>query len=346
MDAAAADAVEVPPAPDAASSSGAPDASSDAGVAEPDSGAAPDAAAPVDSGAPIDAGMTLTDPPPLKPYSGGTCPTITGGPTDGTSNNTGFMSAGDSRDFKLLVPMSYDPSHPWPLVFAWHWLNASAGSFVRDGELESAINEMGMLVVLPEKLKKANGDKAYLFDWPFVETNNAEKELTMFDDLLTCISQQYSIDARRVYGIGVSAGALWLTYLLSTERVNSLAAVESLSGGLGQVAGVWQIQYTPQPNKFPAVVLWGGPRDWLGVNFAQASQDLRDALIADDHFVVVCTHDQGHAVPPITAPPGSSTRFWSLWRFMLDHPYGTNPSPYEASGLPTGFPDFCSIPPQ
>ncbi len=254
------------------------------------------------------------------------------------------MSAGDTRSFRLLVPMSYDGSQPMPLVFAWHWLNASSNSFVQDGELESAIEEMGFIAVLPDKLLKANGDKAYLFDWPFVEVSNAEKELTFFDDMLSCVSEQFSIDPTRVYGIGVSAGALWLTYLMSTDRIDYLAAAESLSGGLGEVAGAWEMQFTPRPHKFPAVVLWGGPTDWLGVNFAEASMRLRDALLIDGHFVVVCTHDAGHAVPPIDAPPWSNTRFWSLWRFMLDHPYAVRPSPYESTGLPAGFPDWCSLP--
>ena len=41
-----------------------------------------------------------------------------------------------------------------------------------------------------------------------------------------------------------------------------------------------------------------------------------------------------------------STKFWSLWRFMLDHPYGTpaGTSPYQQAGLPSGFPEWCTPP--
>lgn len=317
-----------------------------AAMNDEDAGATPneDATTPQNDAQVSDAGVSSpSDPPPLKPYSGGTCPAITSGATSATSINTGFLSAGDTRSFRVLVPSTYDPSTPTPVVFAWHWLNASSGSFVADGELESAIEEMGFIAVLPDRLEKPNGDKAYFFDWPFVEVSNAPKELTFFDDLLTCVSEQFNVDSHRVYGIGVSAGALWLSYMMSTDRIDYLAAVESLSGGLGEIAGVWQIPFTPRAYKFPAVVLWGGPNDRLGVNFANASMALESALLGNGQFVVECVHTEGHGIPPIEPPMGSGTKFWSLWRFMLDHPYG-EPSPYAANGLPAGFPSWCRVP--
>ena len=192
----------------------------------------------------------------------------------------------------------------------------------------------------------ANGNKAYQLDWPFVEFWGQAAELTFFDDMLSCVSAQYSVDPARVYTVGVSAGALWVTFLSTSPQVEHVAAVESLSGGLGQV-GPWNMPYVPQPNKFPTLVLWGGPTDWLVVNFAQASQAYRDALRADDHFVLECTHDAGHAMPPIPVPPDGGTRFAPFWQFMLDHPYGLPPgtSPYQEAGLPSNFPSWCQIAP-
>lgn len=327
----------------------APDAETQsADASETDNGAVEDADAGVvssdDAGEPADSGqVVVSNPPPVKPYSSGVCPTLIFGPTGDTSINTGFMSAGATRSFRVMVPTTYTATTPTPVVFGWHWLNASSGSFVRDAEMETAIEEMGFIAVLPDGLEKANGDKAYLFDWPFVETSHVDEELTFFDDMLTCVSEQFKVDHQRVYGIGVSAGALWLTYMMSTDRVDYFAAVESLSGGLGEVAGVWQMTFTPRAYKFPAIVLWGGSRDRLGVNFEAASMHLESELLADGHFVVECVHDQGHAVPPIEPPAWSGTKFWSLWRFMLDHPYGVT-SPYITSGLPMGFPDWCRIP--
>ena len=277
-------------------------------------------------------------PPEPPPYSQGVCPTLTGAPDRNGSVITGFPTQGGERELRFIVPSNYDGSEPWPLVFGWHWLNASSGSFYDDAELATAAEQMEMLIVLPDSKESAG----YIFDWPFVETWGAEEELVFFEDLLSCINEQYNVDLAQVHGIGVSAGALWITYLSTTDRIKYFASVESLSGGLGEDPFVWSMEWVPQPNKFPAIVLWGGAADWLGISFNDASIRYRDELMADEHFVVECVHDSGHAVPPIDPPEPGVTRFWALWQFMMDHPYGVK-SPY-ANGLPEGYPDWCQIP--
>jgi hypothetical protein len=292
-------------------------------------------------------GVAARVPPPMPAYSQGTCPILVGGATKDTSLVTGFPTTSGDRQFRLLVPASYDGTQPMALMFAWHWLNADSGSFVDQGDLETAIQQFPFIVVLPDKLRLPNGNKAYQFDWPFVETWGAPSEVQYFDDLLACVTQQFNIDDNKIYSIGVSAGGLWATYLSTKPEADHFAAVESLSGGLGSFAynGTgWSMQYQPQANKFPAIVLWGGDTDWLGISFKDASIAYRDALLGDGHFVVQCIHDQGHAVPPITPPPGE-TKFTFLWQFMMDHPYtvpaGT--SPWQQSGLPSSAPSWCTI---
>jgi poly(3-hydroxybutyrate) depolymerase len=318
-----ADAGDAPPTPDAA----VPPAVPDATVEPPPPG--------------------RDDPPPLPAYGGGVCPVFAGGPTLDASLVTGFPSGGDQRSFRMIVPPNYDGSEPWPVMFAWHWLNASSSSFVNQGELESAAEEMRFLIVVPDHLENANGDKTYLLNWPFAEVWGAEKELQFFDDLLACVDANFNVDPRQIHGVGVSAGALWLAHLTSTSRADHLATAVSLSGGLGRDPfGVWDMMFTPQAHRFPAIVLWGGPTDNLVVvDFAAASTRLMDALIGNGHFVVSCTHDSGHAVPPIEAPPDGGTRFRFLWRFMAEHPYGTpaGTSPWQQAGLPPETPPWCEI---
>ncbi len=311
--------------------------------------AADDASAPETgaSDAATDAPPAMRDPPALRPYSRGSCPTLIGGATTDTSLNTGFATGAQRRQFRLIVPRTYDGSSDWPVVFMWHWMNASSGSFIRDGELESATEQMHFIAVLPDALRDAAGNRVYQLNWPFVEFWGQDGEIQFFDDLLTCVSSQYRVDRRRVHGVGVSAGGLWLTFLSTTDRANYFASIESLSGGLGEVPFAWRMLYRPQVNKFPALVLWGGTSDWLIVDFNQASMRFRDELRRDHHFVVTCTHTTGHALPPIPAPPDGGTRFRPLWQFLLDHPYGLPPddSPYRRTGLPASYPSWCAIAP-
>jgi poly(3-hydroxybutyrate) depolymerase len=115
-------------------------------------------------------------------------------------------------------------------VFGYHWLNASANSVIRDAELTSAIEQYQFIAVVPENLMNGS-TKAYQFDWPFVETPAAPKELTFFEDLLACVGQQFSVDLARVHVFGASAGGLWTTYLSTTPQVARVASVFTISGG-------------------------------------------------------------------------------------------------------------------
>ena len=289
-------------------------------------------------------------PPELPEYSAGECPVLVGGPDNDSALVEAFPSGDTMRSFRLVVPEHYDASKRWPVVFAWHWLNASSSSFVRQGELATATRDMDFIAVVPDGLRRDDGEKAFFFTWPFAEDWGMEGEVVFFEDMLACVGQQFNVDRGRIYGIGVSAGGLWVSYLSTTVMAKYFAAIESLSGGLGELFGVWSLEHVVQPRRFPALVLWGGPNDWAGLSFEEASIRYRDALLHNGHFVVECVHDAGHGMPPIE-PEQQETRFSMLWRFMLDHPYdlpaGTSPYQVSADGepaLPAIFEEWCRIP--
>lgn len=320
----------------------------------PDATLALDAAADVPADAPPDRVRVIpTDwprtPPPFPAYSRGACPTLRAGPDEDSALNADFATGAHRRQFRLVVPRNYDPAggDRWPLVFAWHWLAGDSRQMVREGDLAAAAERYRAIFVVPDQLR-VNGEALNAFTWPLIDRSLVEPELVFFDDMLACVASQLRVDPARVHGMGVSAGALWLTSLASTTRVRHLASVAILSGGLGEVLNAWRMEYAPQPEKYPALVLWGGPTDRLVVDFHLASQRLRDALVDDGHFVVTCTHDRGHALPPLMAPAPGESRFAVLWHFFNDHPYGIAPatSPYLARGLPPSAPPWCSIPPE
>ena len=285
-------------------------------------------------------------PPPIPTYSRGSCPTLRGGPDALRSLNTGFPTGPHTRQFRLVVPPNYDPNGTdrWPLLFAWHWLAGSSEMMLREGEIPQSAEQARMIVVVPDQ-RTENGQPVNPFVWPFITPTMAEADLLFTDDLLACISAQYRVDPARVHALGVSAGALWLTHLLTTPRAQHFASVAVASGGIGIFRPAFEMTWATQPNRFPAIVLWGGERDRLGIDFNAASIRLRDALIDDGHFIVTCAHDRGHALPPITPPPGE-TRFGFVWQFFRDHPYGMAPatSPWTRAGLPPSAPSWCEIP--
>ncbi len=275
---------------------------------------------------PVDAAA----PPPLKPYSGGACPTLQAGVNQ-------IDSGGATRQFILALPSDLDPAEKLPLVFLWHWMGGDMHDFFERGDVQTAVDALRFAAVIPDEKGDLN------FKWPFDIAAPAERvaeELTLFDDLLTCVAEQISVNQSCVASAGVSAGALW-TPVLAAERGDYLSSIVSLSGGSGGFIKPW----AGSPKKMPALVLWGGENDnCLGVmDFVTASHNLETGLTQDGHFLVECVHNCGHAPPPFAAP-GAVTDFQPMWDFILSHPYWLAPgeSPLSA-GLPDTMPEWCGV---
>jgi hypothetical protein len=237
-----------------------------------------------------------------------------------------------------VVPENLQPGEKLPVIFLWHWLNGDASDFYDKGEVQAAVTEQRFLAIIPQ-------DKDDLqFTWPYTNIDSAvrvEEEAVFFDDMLSCLSEAFDVDANCVSTAGVSAGALWSSQLVGL-RGEYLSSFMSLSGGTG---GLLIKPFTPPAHKMPAFVLWGGPTDnCFGVmNFVETSGDLETQLQSEGHFFLECIHNCGHAVPPFDPPPGSS-RYKALWQFALDHPFWleAGQSPY-AQSLPGDLPEWCAV---
>jgi hypothetical protein len=199
--------------------------------------------------------------------------------------------------------------------------------------MQKVVDERRFFAVLPEK----KGD--LLFSWPVeitVTDARREQDYGLFDDILSCVSEQYTVNASCVSSIGVSAGALFTSQLIG-GRGDYLASAVVLSGGTGGVIK----PYAPPEHKLPVMVLWGGPGDFLILFFEQTSKDLEKGIVANGQFLLECVHNCGHAVPPFDM----GTAVDPPLDFVFAHPYWLAPgeSPFTSEGLPASFPDWCAI---
>lgn len=277
-------------------------------------------------------GAELPDPLPTYALD---CPTLVPG------RNT-LVSTGATRQFLLVVPASLAPTESLPVIFLWHWLGGDAEDFLEHGELQAAVDAQRFLAVIPE----AKGDLE--LQWPYgaweVE-GRVNEEVRFFDDMLACVAEQFSINRNCVSTAGVSAGGLWVSQL-GPRRSRILSSFLSLSGGVGR-EGDWLNPvrgWVRAEHHLPALVLWGGPTDFCGIQFQQTSRYLEEALAADNHLILECVHNCSHAEPPFEPPAGES-KFAFLWRFVLDHPFWLRDgeSPYQVTGLPAVAPSWCGL---
>ena len=297
-------------------------------AAPDDGGAGPDLPAP-EPDLPLVA--DVPPPPPAGPpeppgYSGRSCPTFAAG------TNT-FESDGRTRKFELYLPG--EPKDA-PLLFVWHGVGDTPTNAAAGFGASSVTAGRGGIVVAPYDCCGSGNAECcnQLFVWTYADTSSTQPDMTLFDDLLSCLHRQFDYDEQRVYSTSFSAGSLWTTHLLM-HRAEYLAAVAIFSGGVGQNI---QSYHTPA-RKVPALLAWGGTNDTYAmgyVKFYELMANLMAALLADGHFVVACDHGLGHTVPWGCTP-------W-IHEFLFAHTWSTGTSPFAAAGLSDLYPDYCEIP--
>ena len=269
------------------------------------------------------------------PSYAGVCAALAASPS-----YTTITSGGAQRKFIVFRPTTVAPGEKLPVVFLWHWLGGSPEDMGTKLEVQTAVDARRFIGVVPAP----KGDA--LFRWPFEATQSAgrvEEEAAFFDDMLACVGAALPVNKECVSSVGVSAGALW-TGQLGSVRSTRLSSMVVLSGGTGAVVRGW----STAAHRLPALVLWGGPDDMYPknvpiMNFQNASKNLIGALTTDGHYLVECTHNCGHAVPPFDVPPPPALVFDPVWRFVLDHPYwlAIGKSRYAGKPLPAAYPSWC-----
>jgi len=270
------------------------------------------------------------DPDPtaeLAELSDGECPDMD---TSGISN---FSSGGVDRKVAVLFPD--DPQPGMPLVFNFHGLT-NAGSNPVEASMAQAqgdAEQNGAVVIMPEARVTAMPLVGEILIWGILD--DAESDLTLFDDLRTCAANELAVDLKRVSTWGHSGGALWSSVMLM-ERSTSLAAVVEFSGGaefsIPMLGGPF-VTYSSPERQVPVLLSSGGandawPESFPVVDFEATTDTLETGLVADGHQVVRCRHQQGHYSIP--------NDLWAFsTRWDLEHHFSEE-TPFDDGDLPDG----------
>jgi predicted esterase len=215
-------------------------------------------------------------------------------------------------------------STPRPLIIYWH---ASGGNSLEAPQIASrdeleAFMEAGGILAAPAS--EAENVLSRTFTWYLIATPR-EDDLLVADEIVACAVQNRNADPRRIHTAGWSAGGLQAS-AMGLMRSNYVASVLANSGGL---LGPVPVQ-NPE-NKFAALLLHAR-EDFLIVDFIKTTEYYADLLRSAGHFALVCDHGGVHSQFPQDADVAL--------QFFKDHPWGTDPSPYE-DGAPPNFPVYC-----
>ena len=282
------------------------------------SGSSSDTTATTD-GADASSSGDITDPTsgedePVLPTPDGPCPEFMTGDLEFQPAETGPRQA----------RVYFDPSTGGggPLVFWFHGTGGDAADSEDALDDLEAIVAMGGMMVMPY-----NDPATGQFPW-WLTTTQREDDLHLMDEIVGCAAAGPGIDARHIHSAGFSAGAL-ATSQAAIRRASYIASTVTISGGLYS-------ESTPSdaPDQVvSAMIFHGGPSDVAGgLEFEGASEIFRTVIENRGGYALMCNHGMGHFY--------TSDRNVAF-DFMMAHPFGTDPSPFETEGLPSWVPAYC-----
>ena len=196
-------------------------------------------------------------------------------------------TADGPRNYKVYLPSSYDKSRPAPLIVVLHGCTQDPDDISRGTRFNAVAEEKGFVVAYPQQEQKHNGLKCWnWFDSAHQRRDKGEPALVAA--ITEKVMSDYSIDARRVFIAGVSAGGAMalitayaypelfaaagihsgIAYGSATSIANALTAMHS--GGDPAALNDAVAKEMGSARHFPAIVFQG--KADKSVNFVNADQ--------------------------------------------------------------------------
>ncbi|MEO1435176.1 MAG: T9SS type A sorting domain-containing protein [Bacteroidota bacterium] len=133
---------------------------------------------------------------------------------------------GNTRQYILDVPTSYDGNQPVALVFNLHGVGSNSGQQRFYSEMWITAEANGFLVCHPDGIDNAWNVG---FDAPMAGDVD---DVGFISALIDTLSTEYNIDPHQVYSCGMSLGG-FMSYRLACELEGRIAAVASITGSMG-----------------------------------------------------------------------------------------------------------------
>jgi polyhydroxybutyrate depolymerase len=132
--------------------------------------------------------------------------------------NGTIVSSGETREYLLHVPDSYDPAEPVPLIISLHALATWPAQQMNLSHWNRLANENGFIVVYPSGTR-------FPKMWHTIDPGaGLERDVRFISELIDTLQSAYNIDPARIYANGMSNGG-GMAFVLSCTLSDRIAAV-------------------------------------------------------------------------------------------------------------------------
>jgi len=169
-----------------------------------------------------------------------------------------FNYKGLRREYGLYIPESYNDVKAFPMLVAFHPLNATTEIFAIGLGWLAPAQEKQIIGVYPQGVMTPNENGASwnaLHCCGYAQQNNVD-DIGFIRALVANLKSRYNIDAKRIYAAGYSNGGDMAHYVAS-EMSDVFAAVGEYAGAMGSSTDTPQIVYRPPKNRVSVIKIHG-----------------------------------------------------------------------------------------
>jgi poly(hydroxyalkanoate) depolymerase family esterase len=181
-----------------------------------------------------------------------------------------YVSVYGSRDYHGYVPSSYRAGTPMPMLVALHGCTENDVGFDLLSGWSRLAEQRGFIVVFPDQNNFVN--PAGCWNW-YLSANQRRGwgEPAIIAGITNRVRGQYTVDARRVFVSGVSAGGVMSNILAVTYP--DIYAAASILAGCEYRCDITQIR-TPQQSGADAIAEMGSRRRAVPIMIWQGTSDI------------------------------------------------------------------------
>ena len=176
-----------------------------------------------------------------------------------------IQSEGETRDYLIHIPNSYDTNSSFALVLNFHGFGDRASEFMNETDMRLLAESDKFILVYPQG-SSLHGSSHWNACPIGGDNKSNANDFAFIENIIDEISSQYNIDMERIYAVGYSNGGM-MAYGLANYKSDLIAAVASVSGAMLDCIGTTN---HPMPvihlhGTSDSVIPYNGNNDWNSV---------------------------------------------------------------------------------